>query len=310
MQIDQGIDAAHGRVWRGPEPNRQHRLLLSACREPTEAALAAWNRWIQTCRFNDQDPASFELASLAVGRLGALAGDGSEAIRCRGWSRRAWFLSTIATDAAKRLRDASLRLGLPLIGVGDIATFKAGLQFSGCLFPVRSLEFHVPGASKTDLRQLHAAAMQGAAGEAIRTRRLALILRPDARHPDFTTPAGRIVWLVDRNWCRFPPGRIRWILEVVAILESAAESDLLPLRVVAEARRIEAIAAVAEAFRWIHATSHDRRQLDALVTALSAQPTSCSSRIRLWHARHQIGLGLRSRYSRFLLQARYVHPCL
>ena len=125
-----------------------------------------------------------------------------------------------------------------------------------------------------------------------------------AREILLTTPAGRIVWLADRNWCSFPPGRIRWILEVVAILESAAEPDLLPLQVVAEARRIEAIAAVAEAFRWIHATSHDPRQLDALVTALSAQPTSCSSRIRLWHARHQIGLGLRSRYSRFLQQAR------
>ncbi|QVL52797.1 MAG: hypothetical protein KFB97_15750 [Cyanobium sp. M30B3] len=304
MQLDQGIGAAHGQVWRGPEPNRQHRLLLTACREPTEAALAAWNRWIQTCRFNDQDPASFELASLAVGRLGALAGEGSEAVRCRGWTRRASFFSRMATEATERLQEASLRLGLPLIGVGDIATFRAGLQFSGRPFPVRSLEFHVPGASKDDLRQLHAAAMQGAAGEAIRTRRLALILRPDARHPDVTTPAGHIVWLANRNWCRFPPGRIRWILEVAAILESAAEPDMLPLQVVGEACRIEAIAAVAEAFRWIHATSHDRRQLDALVTALSAQPTSCSSRIRLWHARHQIGLGLRPRYSRYLQQAR------
>jgi hypothetical protein len=291
-------------VWRGPEPNRLHTLLLSACREPADDALAAWNRWIRICRFNDQDPASFELASMAVGRLGALAGEESEAVRCRGWTRRAWFLSGIAIEAAERLQEASLRLGLPLVGVGDIATFRAGLRFSDRPLPVRSLEFHVPGASTDDLRQLHAAAMLGAAGEAIRTRRLALILRTNAKHPDVTTPAGRIVWLASRNWCRFPPGRIRWILEVLSTVESVTDPDSLSRQVAEEARRLGTVAAVSEAFRWIHSANHDRNQLAALVTTLSAQPTSLTSRLRLWRARHQIGLGLRSRFSRFLHPAR------
>lgn len=304
MPTDQGTEPAQGREWRGPEPNRQHRLLLSACREPTEAALAAWNLWIRTCRFDDQDPASFELASMAVGRLGALAGEGSEAVRCRGWNRRAWFLSGIAIEAAERLQDASVRLGLPLVGVGDIATFRADLRFSGRPLPIRSLEFHVPGASTADLRQLHAAAMLGAAGEAIRTRRLALILRTNAKHANVTTPAGRIVWLASRNWCRFPPGRIRWILEVLATVESVTDPDSLSGQVAEEARRVGTVAAVAEALRWIHSASNDRSQLAALVTTLSAQPTSLASRLRLWRARHQIGLGLRSRFSRFLHPAR------
>lgn len=293
-------DPSHGRAWRGPEPHRLHRLLLSACLDPEPGALAAWNRWNQACRFDDEDHASFELASLAVGRLGELAGEGSEATRCRGWSRRAWFLSGIATDAAERLHEASLRLGLPLVAVGDIAIFRAGLRFAGRPFSVRSLEFHVPGARTDELRQLHAAAMQGSAGEAIRARRLPLILRPNARYPDVTTPAGRIVWLASRNWCRFPPGRARWILELLATVELETDPSSLARQVTEEARRIGTLAAVAEAFRWIHTTNHDHGQLAHLVATLSAEPVPLGSRLRLWHARHQIGLGLRSRVSRWL----------
>lgn len=304
MPTDRGTAPSHGRIWRGPEPHRLHRLLLSACREPEEGALAAWNRWIQECRFDEEDPASFELGSLAAGRLGALAGEGSEASRCHGWSRRAWFLSGIATDAAERLHVACLRLGLPLVGVGDIATFRASLRFAGRPFPVRSLEFHVPGARTDDLRQLHAAAMQGTAGEAIRARRLSLILRPNAQYPDVTTAAGRLVWLASRNWCRFPPGRIRWILEILATAESETDPDSLARQVTEEARRIGTVGAVAEALRWIHSTNLDRSQLAHLVATLSAQPVPLSSRLRLWHARHQIGLGLRSRFSRWLQPAR------
>jgi hypothetical protein len=290
------------RTWHGPEPHTLHRLLLVACRDPEAAAQAAWNRWLREGRFDTEDPASFELASLAVGRLGTLAGQGSEANRCRGWNRRAWFLSEIAVAAAGRLQETSQRMGLPLTAVGDIATHHAGLHLAGRPFPVRSLEFHLPGANSDDLRHLYAAAMQGPAGEAIRSRRLPLILHPNSRHPDTNTPAGRVVWLASRNWCRFPPGRVRWILELLATIESALDQPSLPRAIADEARSFGTLAAVAEALRWITAASVDGARLNPIVALLSTEPIPLVSRIRLWHARHQLGLGLRSR------SARRLHP--
>jgi bifunctional UDP-N-acetylglucosamine pyrophosphorylase/glucosamine-1-phosphate N-acetyltransferase len=53
-------------------------LLLAACRLPLPSALAAWERWLSGCSFDDEDVASFELASLAVARLGPAVGDGAE----------------------------------------------------------------------------------------------------------------------------------------------------------------------------------------------------------------------------------------
>ncbi len=300
--IPNGADpeSTRPRTWRGPEPHALHRLLLAACRDPEVSAQAAWNRWLQEGRFDTEDPASFELASLAVGRLGTLAGQGSEANRCRGWQRRSWFLSEIAVAAAGRLHETSQRMGLPLTAVGDIATYHAGLHFAGRPFPVRSLEFHLPGANSDDLRHLHAAAMQGPAGEAIRSRRLSLILRPNSRHPSVHTPAGRIVWLVSRNWCRFPTGRVRWILELLATIESAPDQPSLPRAIADEARSFGTLAAVAEALRWINAAGIDGTGLHPIVALLSTEPIPLASRIRLWHARHQLGLGLRARYARRL----------
>ena len=300
--IPKGADpeSSQGRAWRGPEPHALHRLLLAACRDPEVSAQAAWNRWLREGRFDTEDPASFELASLAVGRLGTLAGQGSEANRCRGWQRRSWFLSEIAVAAAGRLHETSQRMGLPLTAVGDVATHHAGLHFAGRPFPVRSLEFHLPGANSDDLRHLYAAAMQGPAGDAIRSRRLPLILRANSRHPDMHTPAGRIVWLASRNWCRFPPGRVRWILELLATIESATDQPSLPRAIADEARSFGTLAAVAEALRWINAAGMDGARLHPIVALLSAEPTTLASRFRLWHARHQIGLGLRSRSSRRL----------
>ena len=292
--------ADHGRVWHGPEPSALHRLLVSACCATEDEALAAWQRWLRECHFDDEDPASFELASLAVGRLGALAGDGSEATRCRGWSRRAWFLSGTAMEAAERLDEASGRLGLRLVPVGDLATFRAGLRFAGRPFPVRSIEIHVPDARTAGLRELHAAAMQGSAGEAIRTRRLGLIIRSSAPPGDTPSPASRIAWLSARNWCRFPPGRLRWMLEIRAELESATAGPDPSQQLLSESLRTGRLAAVAEALRWIHDSGIAGDRLGSTIAALAAQPIPLSSRLRLWHARHQLGLGLRSRLSRRL----------
>ena len=158
-----GPDAPGAIGWRGPVPAFRQRLLLAACLAPEPAAQSAWEEWLAGGDFDREDPASYELASLAVSRLGLLAGNGSEANRCRGVSRRAWFLSEIAIAAAARLRQTALGLGLEATAVGDVASSSAGLRVAGKPFPVRSIEVHVPGATRSDLRRLYAAAMQGTA---------------------------------------------------------------------------------------------------------------------------------------------------
>lgn len=65
------------------------------------------------------------------------------------------------------------------------------------------------GSRPFRLRRLVAAATQGAAGEAIRSRRLAMTLLTTPSRPPVASAAGQIVWLGARNWCRFPPGRLR-----------------------------------------------------------------------------------------------------
>jgi len=237
--------------WRGPVPSQRHRLLLSACLAPETAALAAWDGWLWGGDFDREDPASYELASLAVSRLCSLAGNGSEAKRCRGWSRRAWFLSEVAVAATARLRQAGRGLGLQVTAVGDLASLDAGLQFAGKPLPVRSIEVHVPGATRSDLRHLYAAAMQGTATEAIGTRRLSLILRTGSRFPDPATPAGRIVWLACRNWCRFPPGHLRWILDIRADVQATSDPASLVAGIEDQAHRLGTMATVVEALSFM-----------------------------------------------------------
>lgn len=292
------------RVWRGPEPDSLHRLLFTACGAEESHAVDAWNRWLRECHFEDEDPASYELASVAVGRLGCLAGDGSEASRCRGWSRRAWYVSGIAMEAAERVTQAAARHGLDAVPVGDLATAKAGLRFAGRPFPVRRVEFHVAGASLAAMRELQAAAMGGSAGEAIRTRRLGLDLRSGALQPVMARASGRIAWLAARNWCRFPPGRLRWMLEIAANLDADPEVAASPRELVEAARCTGKLAAVGEALCWMEEAGVVGARLGRIVTAIRAEPVPVASRLRLWHARHQLGLGLRSRLSRLMRPAR------
>ena len=299
-----GSDAPGGIGWRGPIPASRQRLLLAACLAPEPAAQSAWEEWLAGGDFDREDPASYELASLVVSRLGLLAGSGSEANRCRGLSRRAWFLSEVAIAAAHRVRQAALGLGLEATAVGDVASSSAGLRFAGKLLPVRSIEVHVPGATRSDLRRLYAAAMQGTADEAIRSRRLSLILRTSSRFPDPATPAGRIVWLASRNWCRFPPGRLRWILEILANVRAASDVPSLAAGIEDHARRLGTMAAVVEAMRFMTDSGLDEGALAPLLESLTAGPIPVTSRARLWLAKHQIGLGLTPRFSRWLYPPR------
>jgi hypothetical protein len=290
------------RVWHGPDPAPLHRLLLDACLAPEKAAQTAWEEWLRRCRFDQEDPASYELAAMAVARLGLLAGNGSEVSRCQGWKRRSWFLSEIAIAAAERLRQTALQLGLEPTPVGDLSTYNAGLEYAGKHLPIRSIEVYFPGAATSDLRRLYASAMEGPANGVIRSHRLPLILRSRSRFPEMSTPAGRIVWLASRNWCRFPPGRLRWILEVRANAQSAPDPLLLAAHIEDQARQLGTLAAVVEALRLTADSGPDDGLLAPVLARLTARPVPMTSRVRLWAARHQAGLGLQA------LLCRRLHP--
>lgn len=262
--------------------------------------MAAWEAWLAGGDFDREDPPSYELASHAVARLGSLAGTGTAATRCRGWSRRAWFLSEIAVAAAARLRETALDLGFQATVVGDLASAEAGLRFAERPFPVRSIDVQVPAATRSDLRRLAAAVMVGAANEAIRSRRLSLAFRTSPRFPDPATPAGRIVWLVSHNWCRFPPGRLRWILELVANARVASDLPSLAAGIDDQARRLGVSAAVGEAMSFMSDSGLDDGGIAPLLAGPSAGPIPMASRLRLWLAKHQLGLGLETRFSRRL----------
>jgi hypothetical protein len=273
------------RQWIGPEPHDLHRLLLAACCRPIAAAHVAWQRWLTECWFDDEDLGSYELAGMVVTRLGRHAGTGSIVARCRGWNRRAWLLSTMAVEIAERLRDYSSRHGIDITPVGDVLAVDIGLRFAGRSFPVRALEFHVRNGDHRDIEALRTIAMQGTAGAEIKSGRLPLSLRTDYRYPSLTNSAGRIVWLLSRNWRRYPSGRVRWILEMMA--EAAAgDAARLGVEVADEAERFGTLAAVQEALEWIYAAELADDSVRAIRSEVAARRPSIVSRARLWRVRH------------------------
>lgn len=274
------------RAWIGPEPHALHQLLLAACCHPPNVAQAAWERWLTACQFDDEDPGSFELAGLAVARLGAGAGTGGIVARCRGWNRKGWLLTTMASEVAARLRDYSQQQGIDITPVGDLLALDTGLRFAGRPFPVRRLEFHLPHARRGELDALHQIAMQGTAAAAIQSGRLPLSLRTDYRYPPLTQPAGRIVWLLSRNWQRYPIGRVRWVLELMAEVGAVDDAHTLGAEVADHAQRFGTIAAIREALEWVESATLADERLHAIRKAVSARPCSLLSRARLWRARH------------------------
>jgi hypothetical protein len=274
------------RPWVGPEPHDLHKLLLTACCGPTTAAHPAWQRWLTECRFDEEDLGSYELAGLAVARLGSQAGTGSIVARCRGWNRRSWWLTTMAVDVATQLRDYSRQQGIELIAVGDILTLESGLRFAGKAFPVRSIEFHVRNGHQRDVEALRAIAQQGTAAAAIQSGRLPLSLRADLRYPRLTHPAGRIVWLISRNWRCSPSGRVRWMLELMAEVATTDDVFGLGVEVADTAQRFGTLAAIQEALNWMcKAQVADDRLRDIHLTVATRWP-SLASHARLWRARH------------------------
>lgn len=246
------------RTWHGPRPTALQRHLLDACLDPDGTRAAeAWRTWRSRCDFDEEDPASHELASLAAMRLGTEAAGAAESARSLGWHRRAWYLSELAADAAKRLGSACRERGFMAIALGDVAASLRGVMFAGRRLPIRSIEVLVPGIDRATRLELLEVAASGPVGDAIRGHRLSCVVleatqdrfadRACGANPDdgvLAVPSlgSMLARLAARNWCWNPPDRLRWMVEAMSILESHPE----PSRLGAEMR--DALAA-AEAGR-------------------------------------------------------------
>ena len=281
--------------WDARTPTDLHRLLFAACLDDEDAAEDAWHEWLGRCNFDYEDPASIELAALAVSRLGPAAGQGSEASRCRGWNRRAWYLSEFALEVAETLQEESERRGLRAVGFGDLATHAAGCRFAGRVFPVRRVEFEISGARRSDLEALRLVSLPESVAEVMQSGKLvveirrrpgrsAMNLRPAVDWTKTPDAGAHIASLASRNWRKHPAGHMRWILEILAALQQAPDPAVLASAVVAAARREGTTTEVIAALRLV-ASLPDGQMTAPTLAALESAPAQPFSRAHLWATR-------------------------
>lgn len=286
------FDPLRVRRWDGPSPDPSHRLLLSACLAEPAKATAAWAAWIADRDFDHEDPASYELGSFAVARLGSAAGEGDATKRLRGWSRRAWFVSELAIGAARRVARDCERRAISAVALGDLAGWLADDRFEDRRLPVRTIEIEIDPASREAIPALLAVAAEGAAGDAMRLGRLPVRVaaagsarvpadcRRETELPGLAAPADgeRLRRLAELAWCWRPPGRLRWMLEAAAILPREP-SEILARSVAEGALRQGSAAAVQAALREL-AAFVDSPALAAIDRELRRRGIGLRSRLR------------------------------
>ena len=239
------------RRWHGPQLHEGHGLLTTACLAgSTGTAVEAWRRWLEWCDFDHEDSGSYELAAVAVERLGTDAGESSEAARCRGWLRRARVVSTLALDAARRAGGVVLASGHELVAVGDLA------ESPETRLPIRAVELLAVGVPEATLQEARAAASAGPAASVLESGRLAIGIGPNAAwHGRWLDDAGGVdasmrvgggeasvdmpwrtpsrsecvAMLLARGWRWGPPGGPRWVLSIHRLLTAtpAPESEAI-----------------------------------------------------------------------------------
>ena len=273
------------------------RHLLDACLDPDETRAAeAWRTWRSRCDFDEEDPASHELASLAAMRLGAEAAGAAESARSLGWHRRAWYLSELAAEAARRLGSACRARGLDAIALGDVAASLRGVMFAGRRLPIRAIEVLVPKIDRATRLELLDVAASGAVGEAIRGHRLSCVLL-DASQDRFAmrTPlapgdggelalpslGSMLARLAARNWCWNPPDRLRWMIEAMAILDAHPEPSRLREEIRDSLRSAEAGRSAELALKSVRSIAPFGTAVDRLDVAIEAA-ASARGGARAW----------------------------
>lgn len=291
------------RVWHGPRPHEGHRLLIAACLdERIDAACEHWRNWWSVCDFEHEDAGSYELAAIAVERLGDRAGDSPGAARCRGWARRARVVSTLGLDAGRRAASVIRDAGFETIAVGDLA------EHVHTELSTRCIELLAVGVPEDVLVAARAAARSGPAAGSLESGKLPLGLGPNAawhgrwfdgtkrpivvcepRDARAATPWSVpiveevLAMLLARGWRRNPPGGPRWTISAHRILSRAADVD--PRLVAAAAERDDTVTLLRGALRALRQLrGFDRdpiaARLDALVRATAAAERSLRDRWR------------------------------
>jgi hypothetical protein len=280
--------------WYGPSPHAPQRWLLEACLAPPEIAVRAWQQWLEHADFDQTEAASHELASLAVLRLGAAAGDGSVLQRCRGLYRRAWVISQLGLDVAAQVASACRVRGEVLLARGDLAMTLHGVSFMGRPLPVRALSFAAAPGGSSLAKDPIAAVGESVAGDVLRNGRLPIECRRSprplwrhslpAKEPWVGLRVPPLPWLladqVTRNWCWDPPGRLRWVLELIESMKQAPDPDALADGIVLAAFELGSLAALRAAIDDL-ATLPGSEALEPLGRRLKGLHLSRRSRWRM-----------------------------
>ena len=277
------------RRWHGPFPTPPQRLLLAACLDADLGRSAAnWSAWCDQCDYEREDGASHELASLVVAKIGLEAAGERIAIRSLGWYRRAWFLSELAADAAYQLGRACRERGHACIAIGDLACWLSDVTFAGRRLPIRTVELFVPSLDRGLFDDLRALALRGSAGKAIQNRQIGVRLisgigdrlvaaaaSAALSHGDLACPSAgaNIARLAAGNWCWNPPQKLRWMVEVVSLIQSTSERHDLAAQMAPVLARADVGWSAARALRACRAVIPDgdvAGRLDLLIAAAAA----------------------------------------
>lgn len=277
------------------------RHLLDACLDPDETRAAeAWRTWRSRCDFDEEDPASHELASLAAMRLGAEAAGAAESARSLGWHRRAWYLSELAGEAARRLGSACRARGLDAVALGDVAASLHGVTFAGRRLPIRAIEVLVPQIDRATRLEVLEVAAAGAVGEAIRGHRLPcrVLEATSERFASCETASPReagelavpplgsmLARLAARNWCWNPPDRLRWMIEAMAMLDAHPEPSRLREEIRDSLRSAEAGRSAELALKSLRSIAPfgiDIDRLDVAIEAAASVRGGARARLRAW----------------------------
>lgn len=275
--------------WHGPLPSVRQKLLLAACFESDHhTAMASWRAWCDHSDFDREDGASHELASLVAAKIGlAEAGHGIVS-RSLGLYRRVWFLSELAADTAHRLAQACRERGHECTAIGDLAGWLTGVTFAGRRLPIHSVELFVPTLNRRLFHDLRVSALSGSAGQAIQHRQIDLRMicgigdrlvaataATASRHGELACPGAgaSITRLSAGNWCWDPPQKLRWMVDIVSIIQASSVLDALAAEMGAVLARADVAWSAERALRACRAVSPDQAivlKLDPLIAAASA----------------------------------------
>ncbi len=182
-----------------------------------------------------------------------------------------------------------------MLARGDLAMSLLGVSFMGRPWPVRALSFGVAPGGNSLAGDPIAVVGESVAGDLLRNGRLPIECRRSPRplwKHALTAPepweglrVPSLGWLladqVTVNWCWNPPGRLRWVLELIESLKQAPDPEALADGIVLAADQLGSLAALRAAIDDL-ATLTGSQALEPLGRRLRGLQLSRRSRWRLY----------------------------